>query len=363
MNIVRLCPLEVGATIATDKDGREHVLAVGKGTFDIMPDGSCVLASKQKPLVRADEYYGEPGISSVRYESDFVLRKPKADVVINGTAYALKGSATQWVDTTLKLGPINKTIRVYGERKWKRNLFLRLSPSKPEPFQKMPLLYERAFGGVDRNSKGEGKPFFELANLVGVGFHYRKNRKIKGSSLPNLEYPRCLIRNPKDKPPPAGFGFVSRNWKPRTTYAGTYDQAWLDERFPFLPADFQDKYFQGAPEDQTCSFLRGGEPVSLINLTPDGKLDFWLPQMAVPVKLLYRSHEVDLTSMIDTVIIEPDAKQCLLVWRTSTRLEGKLHHLHEIWVGTPTKARLRALKSGKRYVDWAELNRSLGLII
>ena len=361
MNIIKLCPLEIGTTIATDKEGHEHVLVVGKGTFDILHDGSCVLAKMQRALVRADEYYGEPGLSSVRYESDFALRKPRTDVILNGAAYAPKGKPSGRVDVTLRLQNINKTIRVYGDRKWRRNVLFRLSPSRPEPFQMLPIVYERAFGGVDQNSKGKDKPFFELSNLVGVGFHYRKNRKIKGSRLPNLEYPRYPIRSPKDKPPPAGFGFISRNWKPRVSYAGTYDQAWLDERFPFLPPDFQDKYFQGAPEDQTCSYLRGGELVSLSNLTPEGQFTFRLPEMDVPVKLLYRSHDVDVPSVLDTVIIEPEVRQCLLVWRASTRLEGKLHHLHQVWVGTPNHARLRALKTGKRYIEWTELNQSLGL--
>ncbi len=114
MNILKLCPLEVGATIATDKDGREHVVVVAKGTFDILPDGTCVLAMKQKPLVKADEYYGEPGISSIRYESDFVFHKPMADVVVNGTAYSPNGKPSRRLDATLKVGTIHKTSRCYG---------------------------------------------------------------------------------------------------------------------------------------------------------------------------------------------------------------------------------------------------------
>ena len=46
------------------------------------------------------------------------------------------------------------------------------------------------------------------------------------------------------------FGPVGRGWHPRLGYAGTYDQNWLDNVFPFLPADFRDDYYQAAPADQ-----------------------------------------------------------------------------------------------------------------
>ena len=49
---------------------------------------------------------------------------------------------------------------------------------------------------------------------------------------------------------PMGFGRPRADWTPRLTYAGTYDQTWIDDVFPFLPADFDVRYYQAAPEDQ-----------------------------------------------------------------------------------------------------------------
>lgn len=40
---------------------------------------------------------------------------------------------------------------------------------------------------------------------------------------------------------------MGRSWQPRLRYAGTYDQHWMDERLPFLPEDFDLRYFQSAP--------------------------------------------------------------------------------------------------------------------
>ena len=46
------------------------------------------------------------------------------------------------------------------------------------------------------------------------------------------------------------FGPMGRGWPGRIEYGGTYDQNWIDNIFPFLPPDFDDRYFQMAPPDQ-----------------------------------------------------------------------------------------------------------------
>ena len=43
------------------------------------------------------------------------------------------------------------------------------------------------------------------------------------------------------------FGPVGRSWQPRIRWAGTYDQKWMDEKFPFLPEDFDERYYQCRP--------------------------------------------------------------------------------------------------------------------
>src|SRR5262249_2111873 len=132
------------------------------------------------------------------------------------------------------------------------------------------------------------------SNLAGVASHSREPYGTLGSPLPNLEHPGNLIARTSDKPTPIGFGFVSRNWLPRRAYAGTYDKMWIDERYPFLPLDFDDRYFQGAPEDQICDHLRGGEYVRLTNMSPEGRLEFNLPTVTMPVRLIRRHDDVEV---------------------------------------------------------------------
>ncbi len=71
-----------------------------------------------------------------------------------------------------------------------------------------------------------------------------------------LRAPQPFIEMPLE---PFGFGFVGRSSPGRAAFAGTYDRRWLDEVCPFLPEDFDHRYYQGAPPDQQYSHFRGGE--------------------------------------------------------------------------------------------------------
>ena len=118
--------------IMLDSNGEEFWVVVVKGTFEIQK-GKAIVAEEQVPVTLGDEYFGEPGYSSLRYESEILVQKDAVDVVINGHAHAPGGKPIRRVDVSLHLGPIRKDITVYGDRVWKRRL-TGLMPSKPRPF-------------------------------------------------------------------------------------------------------------------------------------------------------------------------------------------------------------------------------------
>ena len=99
-------------------------------------------------------------------------------------------------------------------------------------------------------------------------------------AVPNVEDPNHLIGSWSDRPAPAGFGVIASHWQPRVGYAGTYDEHWMKTRQPLLAEDLDDRYFQCAPLDQQApQWLRGGEAVVLLKLTPAGELRFTLPKV------------------------------------------------------------------------------------
>jgi hypothetical protein len=334
MNLVKSSQIEAGVTPVTDKYGYENILVVAKATFTIKPDGTCILSDEQQPLIYADEFYGEPGFSAVQYETDFAFCKRKTDVLLNGSAYAPGGKPATKVPVSLQVGSLVKSFNVIGNRIWKRRL-ISVSPSRPKPFTKMAISYDNAFGGVDNTHKDPARHRTYLLNFAGKGFYYNSNLKqIDGKPLPNTEEINRPITKPDGRYQPMAFGPIGRAWLPRSSYAGTYDQAWLDERFPFLPLDFDERYFQAAPADQWCDYLQGGEIIKLINLSPEGLLRFRLPIYKVSIGLIYRFQEEEVKIFLDTLIIEPDMKRCILIWRASTRLKGKLNNLYEVLVST-----------------------------
>src|SRR5262245_66382762 len=106
--------------MATDKTGRQWLVAVAKGTFGIpdSPDPDPELREEHLPLVMTDVFTGEPGFSAPLYELDFAPQKPRCDVLLNGSAYAPGGRPTKKVQVTLQVGSLSKSFNVVGNRVW-----------------------------------------------------------------------------------------------------------------------------------------------------------------------------------------------------------------------------------------------------
>jgi len=298
-----------------DKHGAKGWAVAVKATFDILPDGTTKLAEKQEEPLLGEVHAGEPGKSSVRYDADLSGAKKRTDIVLNGDAHAPAGATVTETTVTMKIQNMVKTLKVFGDRCWDKGLS-GLSMTSPEPFETMPIVYERAFGGTDTTPEKLEDQRIEARNPIGTGFAVRAEHLV-GTPVPNVEYPQHLIKSWRDRPPPAGLGVVARYWEPRLKYAGTYDAKWQKERAPLLAEDFDDRYFQSAPEDQQAlGLLRGGENVDLINLTPKGRLSFVLPKVVLGFQTRFGDERVDHTGHLHTVILEPTRSRCILVWHT-----------------------------------------------
>lgn len=329
-----------------DRDGAEIWLVAVKATFDIRPDGSTEVSKEQPPVLRVAEHHGESGKSSIKYEADLVLTKKTTDVVVVGHACAPEGAAVTHTDVGFKIGPIQKLLRVFGDRTWGS-----FAASAPQHFEKMPLVYERAFGGVDAKSSTPEKDW-EWRNPVGTGYA-TSSRNAAGLKLPNVEDPKKLIASWDDRPPPAGFGAIECHWQPRAGYAGTYDDHWMKTRQPLLAEDLDDRYFQCAPVDQQApEFLRGGEPVILHNLHPLGRIQFTLPKLYLGFETRFYdgSRELHRNRRLHTVILEPDFPRVSLVWHSALPCHFKVQKLERTVITLKTD-----VSTGEREPDDSHL--------
>lgn len=352
MELLNATRMQAGYTLGLDPDGRERAVVVVKGTFRIPddPDREPRLADEQVPLVMADEFTGEPGFSSVVYESEYAPFKPRCDVLLNGSAYAPWGRPAYEVKVALRVGPIDKSFNVVGDRVWK-DAGVTSMASSPEPFVTLPISYDRAYGGTDVSERDPDKQDAYGDNPVGLGYYPLQDAETTaGRPLPNTEEIGRPATSTKGKFRPMSFGAIGRNFASRVPLAGTYDQDWVDNTFPFLPDDFDPLYFQSAPPDQQMDYPKGGEWIELENLTPAGQTRFRLPRVQVPVEFTDEHFEREETQAVaDTLIIEPDAGRFMLVWRVSRPLKRNLFELRQCVVGRMPRGWYRARALGKDY--------------
>ena len=271
-------PFAPAMAVLPNASGIDTLFIVVKGTFTL--DSKVTVASEQSPPALTDLYWADPSTSSLKYATELHLGKPTTDVVLVGSAWSPKGRPAAESVAAVRVAGREKIVRVSGNRTWKSTT----SFSSPEPFVSIPLVFERAFGGSHRLSD-EDVALADERNPVGIGYLGRRSsRELIGQNLPNLEDPSRPLREIGDVSPPSAFAFIAPAWLPRRRYGGTYDQAWKRNRAPYLPSDFDARFFNSSASELTFErFLSGGEPVDLLGVSQAGPLRFALPQWQLSV--------------------------------------------------------------------------------
>ena len=341
MQLINATRMVAGYNMGLEPSGRELLVVVVKGTFRFPrpdePAGHFALHEQQTPLVMADTFTGEPGRSSPVLEADFAPRKPRCDILLLGTAYAPYGRPAPRVDVGVRVGPWSKSFSVVGPRHWDCGVAT-LRATAPQPFVSQPISYDVAYGGTDLRHDDPAQHAAFMANPAGRGFHKHLHKEwVNGQPLPLTEESGRGVTDPDGDYRPMSFGPVGRGWSPRAALAGTYDEAWRDEHFPFLPPDFDERHYQAAPEDQQVPksvFQDGPVEVVLSNLTPEGLTRFTIPPLVAPVHVFpKRGEREDHTAVLDTVLIEPDHQRFTLTWRVTRPLKKNMFEVSQVLVG------------------------------
>lgn len=316
LQISNTTPFQAALAVFPDPQGVDTLYVTVKGTFHL--GQKLTIAEEQAPLTVADEYWGEPASSSLKYATDIHPQKPSTDVTLSGHAQGKDRKRVDRLDVSVAVAGVRKTARVFGDREWTGGLIPPLMTAAM-PFETMPLVYERAFGGSRVLDEKKGGVAAEPRNPVGCGFVDGLGRKeIKGRPLPNIEDPSRLLVEPGGKQNPCGFGQIAASWEPRRSRAGTYDEAWLRGRAPYLPADFDARFLNCAHPDLVCKgYLTGGEPVELINVSPAGPIRFALPRCELQASVNMATATQEPPLRMESVLIEPDQGRLCLLWRAA----------------------------------------------
>jgi hypothetical protein len=282
--------------------GHLRVTAIVKATFALVADGVMTVAPPSEIIVK-ERFSNRSPTASLQAASDLSPHRPRVDVTFAGHAYAPGGSAcVSSVRLAVFRGSalVDKTINVYGDRTY-------ATAAAPRPFDRMPIVYERAYAVFDDPSIAE--------NPAGV-------------ATPNLVDPRDAKR-------PVGFGPISRYWPSRKRLLGAIDAHGLDpffrggaETHPEIPEAFDWRYFQSAPPDQQIDTLHGDEWIVLDGLHPTSpRLASRLPSALAVARVHGRAGAGNgagepLLLIPDTVAIDGDRQSCDVVWRGSLAVAG-----------------------------------------
>lgn len=300
MTIVK--PLRLGLIgRARQEPPNTYYFVAALGYFDLLDPSDFDLETRMWPAVA-----GALGATPL----DVGMPKPRGEVLVVGDAVAPGGIPVAQMRVELAVGPVRKRLAVFGDRRWELR---RDGPvfTPPLPFTRMPLTWDRAFGGP-------GFPENPVGTGHAAGSDLEAGRPVR---LPNIEHEADLILDIAQSPRPAGCGYVDVMAPARRRFAGTHDEAWLKRQHPGHPLDFDWAFYNAAPSDQWApGFLAGDERIRVAGMHAEHPLiDSRLPGMRVRAFLnLERDARRVLTEVdmrCETVVLFPNQLKGVVIYR------------------------------------------------
>jgi len=355
-----------------DDQGRPVLCVVAKRTYrlDVRPGSSspapCLVAEEQLPLHTLEVDPADP--ETVLQDADIYPVKPLTDVIVRGHAYA-PGRATQ-MGASVSVGKSTKVLAIIGDRRCSLSATGQILFSPPTAFEKVPLLYNRAYGGVDKVAEANfGNPYAQILpyvsdhlkgsrhspyryprNGVGRGYLIEPSADaLEALMLPNIEDPEDLLspgrlavgstRRWPHMPLPWGTDWLSLACFPRIGFlGGTTDYEPFQGDFPevrrgFIPQGYPRRGTQnemwhdrarnaGSLGLQLGPFTTqtiGDLEFRLANLHPrQPQLSFRLPKGGPRIMVDGRNGKLVPTEpVLHHIVIEPDLDRVSVLWRGS----------------------------------------------
>jgi uncharacterized protein YjbI with pentapeptide repeats len=296
-------PQKLALLSRTFEVGRDFMLSVAVILFFPLEDSKRLLTEVELWKFLPSELGKDAAL-------DASMPKSRAEFLVTGAAYPPAGKPAIACAPRVRVGKLEKSLRVVGNRFWKSDV-----PSAPEPFTDMPVGWQNAFGGPD----------FKL-NPLGKGAAKVKTDKGEMQFLPNVEDPKFLVKSPRDKPPPAGFGPYDFTWPQRFKKVGTYDAKWLKERFPGFAADIDWTIFNTAPDDQQMEGVFAGDETFAVEFMHptksriEGNLPGATARCFINCKGEGGEQFREIPTKLDTVWLFPHAERGVLVFHGSAKV-------------------------------------------
>lgn len=354
--------------------GQPAISLVFGRRFVIGAKGQCIDAG-EAALADALDYYGEDELgpregyiqpSLLRRDMDLYPWRENTDLVVQGTVQVQSPTPYLRLTMTVRGSGVgfDRVIDVSGDRRIEQGSYgLRLSD--PEPFERMPLRLDKAYGGTDEQAVtklGNQEEDAIIFDTVGEEedreyseFSYPRNPAGKGYVIlpesaagtpwPNLELPDHRLRletvlAPPDawgeRPYPICFDWFPHAFFPRVAFFGEIPLT-TDGEVParevemgLLPADLTRRpilerpkhhFAQGAHPYLWRHRLLGDEQIECSAIGQDGApLSVKLPRLlpAVRIRPLSSKSEPPRPEVkLDLVLVRAESRELTLLWRAT----------------------------------------------
>ncbi|MGK3130816.1 DUF2169 domain-containing protein [Pantoea sp. C8B4] len=231
---------------------------------------------------------------------DLGLPKQHPEFLASGYAFAPASSPAQ-CQVRIQVGDIAKTLRVSGARDWQDDV-----PSQPQPFQRIPLNWQHAFGGAGETENPFGMP------------------------LPQVETREHLITHRSQHPHPASFNAVPFTAPRRFARLGKeFDERWMKGEYPGFARDTDWRVFNQAEADQWWpdrEALPPGAAWQIENMHPQqpllrGVLPLW--QGRCFITRLTANEEIfeEIALRATTLHFFPHCERIMMMWQGSARIQ------------------------------------------
>ncbi len=307
-------------------NSRKELMAIAtvSALFDLGEDEALRPAETQPEILLSDDFRTPDDAPPHLFRTaDFAPFRPATDVTALARAIAPDGRPqSSWL-VGIMVGDARHVLRVHGPRHWRHapNAGWRLSAG--EPVLEVPLDYYAAFGGDLILPEGHSDAgAVDVWNPVGPGVITPDTPRNITIAAPQIEHADRPITDPFERYQPQGFAPIAPVWRFREQHVGTYDDTWVKTQHPFLPPDFDPRFYNVAhPALQIDPFLRGDELVRIGNMFP-GRPDlvFALPGLAFGAVATHDSGlSVKSPMVLDGVHLDllGDVPQVRLTWRMS----------------------------------------------
>lgn len=333
-------------------DGRSYLAVTTKRSYAIRHGMRAEPTTEPTPVRRLPEY-AQGSAGRLLGETELLAGlKTTTDVVLHGTAYSHRG-AVPALSAALRVGPVAKSVQVWGDRRIQLAAGGAVSFTSPEPFTTMPLTWERAYGGRDAYAESKESLTHEKGltlgalsyprNQYGRGFFLDLDReRLAGSEVPNLDDANDPVRPDRmvvsdykawiDCPVAACFEPIDAITFPRALFllpaafstpsrpihevvSGVITHGDLARMKSYDPS-LHPRALNCAAAGLATHRLYGGERVQLWNLHRDREL-FEVDLAGDRPRLVVEPPGVgprELDPLLQTVEIEPDRNCVRLTW-------------------------------------------------